>query len=100
MMSNGATMFLLTVKSSKWSSELIVYKNVCDYCGNEEIINEDAAAFVIRFTTLSAHLQENEKKRHPLNPFEVSYCSKDCFVEWIKENIRKDGKLIGHDDDT
>jgi len=58
------------------------------------VINEDALSFVVHFTVLSTHEQEDEKKRHPHQPLEVSYCSRDCYVEWIKENLRKDGKLI------
>jgi hypothetical protein len=77
---------------------VIVYKNVCDYCGSEEIIEESCLAFVVQFTLLTAYEQEIVKKRHFHKPFEVSFCGKECYVEWIKSNLREDGSVIGNED--
>ena len=70
---------------------MIVYKNVCDYCKNEEFIDEDNISFVINFGIFPAH---KAIKSAFYDKIEKSFCCRDCMCEWFKNNLKKDGTMI------
>lgn len=70
---------------------MIIHKNVCDFCSNEEIIDEDAISFVIKFGILKTKEVISTKY---FSQVEMSFCCRDCLCEWFKDNLREDGSLI------
>jgi hypothetical protein len=76
---------------------MILYKNICDFCGNEEEIVQECGSFVLHFTVLSAYDQVVDGKRHSMKPYEASFCRRECLEEWIKANLTKNGMVINND---
>ena len=70
---------------------MIVYKNVCDYCSNEEIIDEESISFVVRFGVMPALKSVGNKY---INLTDMSFCCRGCLCEWIKDNLKENGTLI------
>ncbi len=74
---------------------IIIHKNVCDYCKNEELITDDVISFAIHFSTLSTS-EMMLKGRHMIGAHknELSFCCRDCLCEWFKNNMKPNGEII------
>ena len=73
---------------------MIVYKNVCDYCANEETITENSIGFGINFSVLSVYKQAVKGQWHNTDN-KMTFCRRDCLIEWLKDNMRPDGTFSG-----
>jgi len=80
---------------------LLVYQNVCDFCGNcKQILKNDNQISFSYFSEPLAERVEDEAKRSYRKTIleEGTFCSRDCIVEFIKKNIDVDGNMNERDD--
>lgn len=71
---------------------MIIHKNVCDNCSNEEIIDENAISFAIKFATLTT--QKAVETNYYTAQVEKSFCSRGCLCAWFEHNLKMHGELI------
>lgn len=78
---------------------MILYKNVCDFCSNEEEITEKDGQLDIEFSILTLYDSALKNKRHRIKHLQGTFCSKECLIEYFKENLTEEGKVRGIKDE-
>jgi len=81
----------------------VLYQLCCDYCGNIHQIYTDEnkthnEGFEFCFFTLDAFSSlETANKRYNPKYNSLTFCDKDCLIEYLKTNLNKDGTLKQQD---
>ena len=75
---------------------------ICDFCGTQNQIHTDEkkidnVGFEFCFYTLCAS-DALENKRYNPKYNNLTFCGKECLMEFLKKNINNDGMLKKQDD--
>lgn len=91
---------------------MIVFSIVCNFCGEQVVIPESCAeddyawrkdktgspkspsfglSFDVRLDSIKSYEWYRNRKKNDADVNNLTFCSKDCIVEYIKKNVNDEG---------
>jgi predicted dinucleotide-utilizing enzyme len=71
---------------------MIVTYNVCDHCGTQkQIMSGSAGGIDVLFAIDDTYESTRNPTRFRQKDLQGTFCDKECFISWLKENLNTRG---------